>query len=93
MQVTAITGFGAEDERGTKWINATLVITRNRTVTMFEGAGKIKIENKGKAIPMVLFDEGMPMQGEAVVPTLRQLAELVSDIVDGIETVFVAEGG
>ena len=91
MQVTSIVDFCAEDDRGNKWINATLVVTRNRTVTVFESSGNIKITNNGKTIPLVLFDKGLPMEGQTVVPSLIRLTELVSGIVDGIETVFLSE--
>jgi hypothetical protein len=47
MQVTSITGFCAEDDRGNKWDDVTLVITRNRTVTPFGVQGKLKITNNG----------------------------------------------
>ncbi len=91
MQVTSIIGFCAEDDRRNQWVNMNLIMTRNRTVTMFETAGNIKITNKGKAIPLVLFDKGLPMEGKPVVPSLQQLTELVSDIIEGIERIFLAE--
>lgn len=70
MQVTSITEFCAEDDRGNKWENTTLVITRNRTVTLFGTVGKLKITNNGKTIPLVLFDKGLPLEGKPVVPSL-----------------------
>jgi hypothetical protein len=92
MQVTSIVDFCAEDDRGNKMVNATLVVTRNRAITVFESSGNIKITKKGKTIPLVLFDKGLPMEGEAVTPSLVQLTELVSSIIDGIERTFL-EGG
>jgi len=89
MQVTSIVDFCAEDDRGNKCINATLVVTRNRTVTVFESLGNIRITNKGKTIPLVPFDKGLPMEGQAVVPSLIQLTELVSGIVEGVAKVFL----
>ncbi len=47
--------------------------------------GTIQITNRGKVLPLVLFDKGLPMEGRAVLQSLTQLTELVGDIVDGIE--------
>jgi hypothetical protein len=91
MQVTSIIDFCAEDDRGNRMENATLVVTRNRAVTLFASSGNIKITNKGKAIPLAFFDKGLPMEGQPVVPSLIQLTELVSNIVEGIESAFLSE--
>jgi hypothetical protein len=91
MQVTSIVDFCAEDDRGNRMVNATLVVTRDRAVTLFASSGNIQITNEGKAVPLVFFDKGLPMEGQPVVPSLVQLTELVSGIVEGIESAFLAE--
>ncbi len=92
MQVTAVNDIVAEDDRGAKIVIGTWAITRNRTATHeCVGHANIKITNKGKATLMVLFDDGMPMEGCAVVETLIQFTELVSGVLDGIERVLIAE--
>jgi hypothetical protein len=44
-------------------------------------------ENNGYQTVSVIFPEGGPFENEAVVPTLRQLAELVSGVIDMFEAV------
>jgi hypothetical protein len=91
MQATALVGVCAEDDRGSKMVAASLIVTRNRAATSFISPGNIKVTNKGKAIPLIFFDKGLPLEGQSIIPALHQLAELVSGVVERIETVFFGE--
>jgi len=53
-----------------------------------------KFEIQGTAQPSfnILFDKDQVFEGEPVVPTLKQLSELVFSIIDTIEQAFLARG-
>jgi hypothetical protein len=92
MQITAVHDILAEDDRGEKISIGTWVITNNRTaIYPCVGHSNVKITNKGKSAFLVLFDQGLPLESKAVIPHLKQMAELVSGVVEGIETVFAGE--
>jgi hypothetical protein len=92
MQLQAILDIGAEDDRGCKVPIGTWLITKWRTAYYpCFGMSNVKITNQGKAALTIFFDNGLPMEGQSVLPTLLQLAELVTGVIDGIEEVFLAE--
>jgi len=91
IQATTLLDVCAEDDRGNKMVDACLVITRNRAHTSFISDGNIKVTNKGKVIPLIFFERGLPLEGQSIIPALHQLTALVSGVIEGIETVFLAE--
>ncbi len=46
----------------------------------------------GEPVFMVVFGKGQPFEGEAIVPTLHQLSQLISGTVDAFEQAYVARG-
>lgn len=92
MQLTAINNLIVEDERGEKITIRDWVFVSNRTALhACVGHKNIKITDNGKAGFLVLFANGLPLHGKAVVPSLHQLTEVVSGIVGDIERIFFAE--
>jgi hypothetical protein len=92
MQITAVHDIRAEDETGELILIGTWVITRNRIATHeCLRSRNVKITNHGHPTLLVLFEKGLPMEGEAVVPALIQLTESVSGVLEEIETVFLGE--
>ena len=49
-------------------------------------------EGQGKPAFAILFGEGQPFGGKAIVPTLHQLSQLVSRTVDHFEQTYLARG-
>ena len=68
------------------------IVTRNRLATHeCLRSRNVKITNHGHPTLLVLFEKGVPMEGEAVVPALIQLTESVSGVLEEIEAVFLGE--
>jgi hypothetical protein len=92
MQVSAVNGIRAEDENGKVVFDGTWVITgKRKAIHDCTGYRNVKITNNGKAVLLIFFDHGLPMQGESIIPALHQLLEVVYGVVDGIERTFLAE--
>lgn len=93
MRVTALHDLRFEDDRGQELSVGIWLFTGNQfSMKPFPNRKNLKVTNKGKPSLLVLFDKGLPFQGEAILPTLKQFVELVSGIVEGIETLFLAGG-
>ncbi len=89
MQVSALLDVCAEDDRGNRMVNATLVIDgTGRAMIPFVTSGNLQIQNYGKPAIQIFFAEGLPMHGEPVIPTLRLFTERVSGIIEAFQTVL-----
>ena len=73
--------------------------TIENTVFMVDEGGKMRIvaqpgpfKFQGQVQPafQVLFGKGQPFEGQAVIPTLHQLSQLISGAVHAIEQVYLA---
>lgn len=53
----------------------------------------LELENQCQPCFSVLFAQGQPFSGEAVIARLRQLSQLITDCVNTIEKAFVASAG
>jgi len=93
MQVAAVHDLRFEDDRGEKIVVSNWIFTGGFQIsdTPFIGHANVKITNKGKPTLHVFFDKGLPCEGQPVLPTLHQLTEVVTGVIDGIEKVFLAE--
>jgi hypothetical protein len=68
------------------------VISGGRRFVSHDLPGRdFKVTNKGTASILVLFDKGTVWEGKPILPTLSQVAEMVTGLVAGIEEVFFAE--
>jgi hypothetical protein len=92
VTVTKVTGINAEDDRGNTVQNLTLVLTGSGTMGAVTTSGNLKITDKGKASGEITFREAGFFEGEAVLPTLKQLSQLIAGFVDAIEKVYLAGG-
>lgn len=54
------------------------------------GRKNVEITDKGKASFGVVFGDGMPFYGKAILPTLRNLSHFVSRTMDSLERVWIA---
>lgn len=83
-----ITGMTAIDDRGEEFvIDDWLIVPPHTASQPFEGHRHFKITNYGTARIHVTFGEGMPLQGQFVLPTLLKLIELISRLVGVFETI------
>jgi hypothetical protein len=91
LDFSYITGIRAIDDRGEefeipKWLFTPPHIMAYRCI----GHSNIKITNNGKAMVAITFEDGLPFEGQTILPTLTDLAKMVRETIDGLETVFLA---
>jgi hypothetical protein len=87
-QLSAMINIDAEDDRGNRIINGTLIVSTGHTLIPFASTREIQIKNQSKPAFNVLFSKGLPTEGKSVVPTLFQFTELVSSIIAAFEIVL-----
>jgi hypothetical protein len=90
IHVGVLHGVGLEDDRGNQFTGLTMLVEAGRVHTPnipSHGAADFKITNKGKPSLSVFFNEGLPTEGQLVLPTLKYFVELVSDIIEQFERV------
>lgn len=88
--VTALTGAAARDDHGNIFEGLSFYIGQTGKITMIETDSSLEITNYGQPSFAVLFGKGQVLQGEAVIPTLRRLSEVVSGVVQTIETAYLS---
>ncbi len=54
------------------------------------GHKDVQVTDKGKASIGIVFGNGMPFYGKAILPTLRDLSHFVSGTINSIEKIFLA---
>ena len=89
MQINGIFKVRLEDARGKEIALAPWIITRTRTVSQRFSGDNLKITDKGHLGLAIFFEQGLPMGGESVLPTLRQLSELVRGTVALLQREFL----
>jgi len=95
LHIAALTDVHIEDETGAFVIKGTLSIQFSNPggvpvgwSTAFAKRDKIHIYDKGKPTGDILFHEGLvPLESQSIIPTLKQLSELVLGIVERFEAV------
>jgi hypothetical protein len=94
LRMKALHDIRIEDDRGQPVPVGTWFFSGDSISIIPERRGNrnIKITNKGKPTLVVLFDKGLPMEGQAVLPCLVQLTEAVTGVIESIKAVFLAEG-
>jgi hypothetical protein len=90
-QASAIIGVDA-DVGPMKLRQATFGVSDGATINAISAAGtEIKIYNYGKPAFDVLFKKGLPMEGQAVIPTLLLFADVVGCVIEAFEIFFAVE--
>jgi len=64
------------------------VVTITVPVPTDIGIGDLKIDKDFQATPSIVFDKGQPFESESVIPTLRQLAQFIEEVVSGFAAKF-----
>jgi hypothetical protein len=91
LNVSFLTGIRIKHSEGSFGLGQWAITGRRSALKRLTGLKNCEIADYGEPEVLVFFGEGFPFQGEAIVPTLHQLAEFVSGTVEGIEDVFFAE--
>jgi len=82
IQIASLLDVCAEDERGNRILNGSLITVTGRVSVSFAATTKIKITNHGKATFAIFFDKGLPVEGHNVIETLRTFTEVVGGVID-----------
>jgi hypothetical protein len=85
IAVTALPIDAVVYENGPMFVNLTFQVTGNRIVGLMSHPTPIKFISYGKPTFDVRFDKLQPFEDQPVVPTLRELSQLVSQVVGIIE--------
>lgn len=72
--------------------DCTLAVGQGGVLSLLDMPGDVEIEGYGKPTYAILFDKGQGFEGQAVVPTLLQLSQLVSGVVHRMENAYLARG-
>lgn len=88
ISIIGLRGACAEDERGGRFQNLNLFITQPGKLNIIKDTANMKITNYGQPSFDILFDKGQIFEGRSVIPMLHQLSQLVSGVVQTIETAF-----
>jgi hypothetical protein len=89
VTIAQITGVDAKSG-GVTLVNMTVGVSQGGKVNAVGSAVPFEITNKGHATAEITFHKAGVFQGEAVLPTLKQLSQLVSGIVDTIEKTYLS---
>ena len=70
--------------------DCTLAVGDGGKLNILAMPGKIEFEGYGEPAFAVLFDKGQVFERQPVVPTLKQLSEVVSGVIQAIEKAYLA---
>jgi hypothetical protein len=70
--------------------DCTFGVSTGRETTIIKTPSNFIFEGYGQPAFAVLFGEGQPFEGQPVVPTLHQLSQLVSGVVEAIEKAYLS---
>ena len=90
VAVTAITDVNMSDECGNTFHFRTIAVGHGGKLNLVGTPTNIKITKQGNPAFDVFFDKGQVFEGKSVIPTLHQLSQLVSSIVQTIEKAYLA---
>ena len=91
MHVDVIHGIRVKDDRGHEDVIEPWVISGRRIARYEMGRSNCKITNYGNPSVLVLFDSGLPLAGEPVLPSLQHFVEVVRGVIKDVVKVFLAE--
>ena len=87
VAVTRLSGISARDENNNVFTNLTVTVDHGRIMNLIQTGARMHITNPGHPAIAILFDEGHPFEGNAVVPTLHQLINLVAEVVESFRSI------
>jgi hypothetical protein len=72
--------------------DCTFMVDQSGVLNLASMPGDVEIEGHGQPTFAIFFDKGQVFEGQAVIPTLLQLSQLVSGVVNTIEKAYLARG-
>jgi hypothetical protein len=87
--VTSLIGVSIEDNRHNTFTDMTFAVGPGGKLNAIKTNSVMKITNQGTPAFAVVFGKGQPLEGKAVFPTLHQLSQLVSGILQIIEEAYL----
>jgi hypothetical protein len=90
FSIHKIDGIFAESDRGMKINNLTFHLLDDWKGSMIGAPGELQIVNQGKPTVEIVFRKGQVFENKPVIPTLRQLTQLVAEIMSKFEEVYLA---
>jgi hypothetical protein len=87
VQATRLVGVDF-DAGSNRFRGMSFGIHNGRITDLISGTGEIKIHNYGMPTFEILFERGLPMENQSVIPTLWQFANVVSGVVEKFEDFF-----
>lgn len=89
LKFMGFTGVRLEDDKGQRIGRSEYLMNKSCTIRLMDANDrKVTVKDKGHASMAILFDEGTPLQGESIVPTLKRIAEVVTRTVEAFELLF-----
>jgi hypothetical protein len=85
VQVGVLIGASFEDDKGNALSNCDLFVESGRVLLPISTSGNLRISDYGRPSMSVLFERGLPLEGQLVLPTLTKLAKDISYIVEEFE--------
>ena len=90
--VNALMGAVVEDDSHNVFNFGRIMVGPSGKLNLVKTASKMKITKPGQPAFALLFDKGYPFEGQPVIPTLHQLSQLVSGILQTIEKAYLTLG-
>lgn len=91
--ITALVGVSMEDNRCNSFHDMTFAVGPGGKLNAIKTDSVMKVTNQGTPAFAVVFAKGQPLEGQPVFPTLHQLSQLVSGIVQTIEKEYLTLSG
>ncbi len=92
-QFTLVRGITLRDDRGEEFeIGDWLIVPPHTASHPIEGHRRFEITGYGHASTHVTFGEGMPLEGQFVLPTLHQFTRLVTHVINCFEALRRVDG-
>lgn len=87
VAVTRLSGISARDDNNNAFTNLTVTVDHGCIMNLIKTGARMHITNPGRPAIAILFDEGHPFEGKAVVPTLHELVVLVNGVVESFRAI------
>lgn len=90
--ITQIAGVCAHDDNHNTFTNMTLGVDAGGRLQAISTSARMHITNHGYPSFDVFLPKGSALEGQPLIPTLHQLAQVVSDVIQAIEKALLAKG-
>ena len=91
VSIVELRGASGEDDCGGSFRGLNFVIAQGGRINAISSSKNLKVTNHGQPSFDIRFDRGQIFDDKSVVPTLHQLSELVSGILEKLETSVLTE--